>query len=310
MNITKFINSRDIADYFDKHFNEYDHSDYPVGYAWLIWQSEKQSLSEKHKAWQDLIENTPDISVADQSLHSLLRNYMSIENDLLDSLLRDEPDTVFSYVVRKKDHQFGGFGYETNWQEFKTLEECKDAFLNEEHSDNPPLGVLVTKSILSKDTNGVNVMFSHDMKTVLRVEPKNIEGTSFESMSDIFAGIHYDFPTPFRCGDIVHSTTVFGSSSRIDSKPFCFKRTSVNNGMYAEGLVAFAGGMVKSEQFSNYMSLEYYRGDLSEEDSVLKHIRQYYYDEIELENLLNIYHLLSSKEELRKVSDYCSRFTE
>ena len=79
MNIYNFINSRDIA----KYLKEINYQFSTLECAWLVWQSRKHTLEQKHTAWQKIIDTMPDCSVGArpnhrevESLHEYLKDHM------------------------------------------------------------------------------------------------------------------------------------------------------------------------------------------------------------------------------------------
>ena len=65
MNIYNFINSRDIA----KHLKDIDYQFSTLECAWLVWQSRKHTLKQKHASWQEIIDTMPDCSVEARPKH-------------------------------------------------------------------------------------------------------------------------------------------------------------------------------------------------------------------------------------------------
>ena len=60
-----FINSPDIREHWQK-----------IGFvpnaletAWLIWQSNKLTVAQKHSAWEEIISNMPDYPIPPSSQH-------------------------------------------------------------------------------------------------------------------------------------------------------------------------------------------------------------------------------------------------
>ena len=61
MDISSFINSRDIWDYHREIGYEYN----ALEAAWLVSQCNNKTLKQKHEAWQWIIDNMPDMEVKD-----------------------------------------------------------------------------------------------------------------------------------------------------------------------------------------------------------------------------------------------------
>ena len=101
--IKTFLNSKDIAE----HWRKTGFVCTPVQAAYIIWQSHEKSLREKHEAWKELMETTPDCPFAEgrrkecmvrrgipealtDSLHAFLRAYMALEDRTLERFYREE----------------------------------------------------------------------------------------------------------------------------------------------------------------------------------------------------------------------------
>ena len=106
MDIYSFINSKDIAE----HCKNIGHEFTPLEQAVIIYKS-KKTLSERHKAWKNIIEAQPDMKVIEwteakvehiyhNSLHKFLIDYMRIENILANKFKIKEPDAIYTYSVR------------------------------------------------------------------------------------------------------------------------------------------------------------------------------------------------------------------
>lgn len=59
MNIYEFINSKDIR----LHCEKSGHTFHSIESAYLIYQSQNHTLSEKHTAWWEVIETMPDMVI-------------------------------------------------------------------------------------------------------------------------------------------------------------------------------------------------------------------------------------------------------
>ena len=83
MDITEFINSKDIRNYH----REINYKYSPLQAAWLIYQSARNTITEKHLAWKELIDSMPDCLMQDKGylcevmhLHDFLKRYMEVQN--------------------------------------------------------------------------------------------------------------------------------------------------------------------------------------------------------------------------------------
>ena len=76
--ILQFVNSKDIR----KHLGEIGYTFSALEAAWLIWQSQRTTLKEKHRAWNRVIREYPDCPIErrsntepQESLHVFLREW-------------------------------------------------------------------------------------------------------------------------------------------------------------------------------------------------------------------------------------------
>ena len=105
MDIRSFINSQDLTN-IAKHCRAIGHEFTPLETALIVYLSRKP-LTERHKAWQEIIDTQPDMKIIRQvrtdeeilsdNLHQFLSDYMRIENNLVDRLKVSEIDTAYSY---------------------------------------------------------------------------------------------------------------------------------------------------------------------------------------------------------------------
>ncbi len=83
MDLLKFINSNDIRNHLEKIGYEFN----SLEAAWLIYQCRNATVTEKHKAWNELTETMPDCRIEErwftpgrESLHEFLKKYMELED--------------------------------------------------------------------------------------------------------------------------------------------------------------------------------------------------------------------------------------
>lgn len=133
-----------------------------------------------------------------------------------------------------------------------------------------------------------------------------------EDILEGFDHVCFVCPTPFRKGDIVWAPYY------EDKNPFIFlniwyedmdeeeqKRYAGNryNGaadMTADGYFQNENGQIYWECMHDYMSLEYYRGELNGKKRILKALSSFLKDEIDVGLLMNAYHILMSEEHIRQ----------
>jgi hypothetical protein len=98
MNIYEFLDSKDIA----AHCREIKHEFTALEQAVIVYHSGKIP-AETHEAWQWIIDNLPDEnldipSLSHDSLHEFLRDYITLENKLIERATSDEPGDSYSCI--------------------------------------------------------------------------------------------------------------------------------------------------------------------------------------------------------------------
>lgn len=96
MDFTDFINSRDVRDYHRNINYKYSASEA----AWLTYMCKAITVSEKHKAWEWIINNMPDEAIylgnendntKSVSIHKALEDFIDMENSFIE-YLKDNSD--------------------------------------------------------------------------------------------------------------------------------------------------------------------------------------------------------------------------
>lgn len=130
-----------------------------------------------------------------------------------------------------------------------------------------------------------------------------------------FDGMWFDFPNPFKRGDIIYNPGKFNRTDfECDYGPCvleeeiplrnCVQRLKKNDGgdssdMLVHGIFQNDDGTVFSECTANYMNYEYYRGELNGKMRILKAISNYLKDKIPIELLMNAYHTILAEEQAK-----------
>ena len=100
MKINEYVNSKDIR----KYWKEICYQPSPLESAWIIWQGKNQTVKEKHNDWYCIVNDTLDCAIPagafnlpQPSLHQFLKRYMKLEEELIASFYKVEPNAVYSY---------------------------------------------------------------------------------------------------------------------------------------------------------------------------------------------------------------------
>lgn len=210
MDIFRFIESKDIAD----HIRKTGHQLSELEQAWLIWYCKDAKRSERHTAWEYLIQHGTDCSVETSdhrqhwdSLHQMLHFHISLENKLEEFLRRSDPKTV--YVAELKEKAASGCGHDWYWCGGKMLSSYEKAmaYAMAEASPEHTLAIRICKYWCDSDS-GIQGEYSPNgepttiecrgeaVNTLLTQDEKTLYYDSFDEL-------WLDIPFPFQKGDIV-----------------------------------------------------------------------------------------------------------
>ena len=319
MNVFKFINSRDIRDYL-KHIN-YQFS--PLEIAWLIWQSRYTSIQEKHIGWQELIDTAHDCEINERpnmrlnmSLHHFLSDLMIFENRCIESIKTQEPYTIFLYkyllpsdTVWKNE----SFDFQPNFPACMkaAMDACK-AYSS--INDSRKCRIRIQKRWFDDVQNRIEVEATSDGEIVNILDYGAATESEMNLVNFGFYGMWFDFPTPFKKGDIICNPEkqdefeLVGGPCVIEQEiPLrsCSKRWKMcgdYSDMLVHGLFQMQNGTIYRECTHSYMDFEFYRKPLAGKKRILKAISNYIKGKISLDLLLNAYHIILSEE--RAADDY------
>ena len=144
MDAYEFINSKDVCEYLAGQNYQLT----PVQRAFLVWQSKRHTLEQKHAAWNDIINTLPDCPVEERinckgwaSLHSMLQGYMALERRLLSCFQSNEDKAVYEYEAWERVYVQsapGENGYRWNggfrlFPSYKTCHQEAQAYAEEEN---------------------------------------------------------------------------------------------------------------------------------------------------------------------------------
>ncbi len=303
MNIFKYINSKDIK----KHLEDIGYNFTSLEAAWLIYQCKGITLKEKHSAFKELIDTMPDCeiekrnnTVPQKSLHKFLEKYIAVENRYVKEFCSAE-NSVYGLRYIYKD---GSEGYDDVF--YSSFEAVKNAVKTDRDTEK----IICEKNILNQKRSKITAEFSANFE-LLKIRPDCIGSADRNIIFyGVFGGLFFDFPTPFKSGDIVCDKfnkdgfcggpfvlTEIGLS-RFKSKKAqnAVKKYGDSSDMNAEGYFQREDGIVYYEVMHNYMNLEYYREKPTGVKRVLTALGNYEKGEIDLTLLLNAYRCILNDE--------------
>ena len=320
-----YINSKDIRDYLRK----IDYSFSAQEVAWLVSQCGRLTLMEKHNAWQELMDRgyldgeTPLVLTLNrepQNLRDFLCRYMELEKEWIDDF-RNSEKSVYQYSIRLPQSD-NTYEFIEDKAVFSSYDNCIEATKKEvadyDDQEKKNLKVRITRRRIDS-TDGpfhtMSVILDRDY-AILEVDA---DGAPEEDCytHGTFEDMWFDFPLPFKKGDIIYDTTrsedglfcgamVFESSAH-DRYVEHGRRGCDTSDMWVSGYFQCDDGAIFGETDYNYMNYEYYPPErLTGRKRVLPVISRYLKGEIGLCCMNNTYHQILL-EEMAADSNPCSK---
>ena len=298
MDITRFINSEDVAEHFRTAFDADSCTDLSLRYAWLIWQSKGTALEERHAAWQEIIDTMPDQEIPSgtmrgKSLHECLRQYMALEKQLIEAIRKDDHNAVFQYQIRKEDLSLKHRCWETGWELYPDFQSCCSACREEVHRD--ALGIRIEKQWAASGTKMIRALFSPNAKTLIAVGQRDYLAEEDMKVLALFDELNFSFPIPFRRGDLLQRVNSHShwADPHLSEEVFIFDHIE---GMKAYGYFRRRSGEIYKDYVENYMNLAYCREPEEKQPASLLTLGFFFRNEIDIELLLNVYYLVLTEE--------------
>lgn len=304
MDVYKFINSKDIREYLKKINYEFT----PVEMAWLIWQCENMTLNEKHNAWNEIIETTPDMPIKNRttdlpSLHQFLKNYMQLQRDIIDRFYNPDKKSVYRYSI------YGTYNNSDEADKSENIyfdfQSCFESTLDAlEELESPKISIeMRTENIKNRYNEAIEILFTaesnviEDNKVISIINYGNLSDEEYDILF-VFDNMWFAFPTPFKKGDIVivpecryECYNPYGCYS-VD--PFVLVETAYDKfkkdgkqlydytDMYAYGYFQKSKSLIYDKSVSVYMNMKHYTGELKDDKRLLKGVSELLKEEIDL----------------------------
>lgn len=259
MDVLRFVNSKDIR----KHLADIEYDFTPLEAAWLIYQCRDATIAEKHGAWQELIETMPDCPIEkrantlpQKSLHAFLRKYMALEDRLVREFIEGDPfDTTF-YTFEYVTRYDGSYDFGTVFTRF-------DALYDESMLPEPDVVTVKCAEIKPDTMDPLQVLYLTPELEPLHLGPGRMERAEDQDVfRGVFDGLWFDFPTPFKKGDILWDPQKPGSDG-MNYGPFVNMGVSPdgseNDGLCYGCFLNADGSFYKTKTHgSRYTDLEFY----------------------------------------------------
>lgn len=313
MDIYSFINSTAIADYC----REIGHRFTPVESAYLIYASEKHTVSEKHDAWKALIAETEDMELKERpwtphfdSLHCFLKQYMQIENKYLHLFYRDEPQCVYSFqYLHNEDCQ-----YTVDEHLFADFKSCYENMKAEIEDPAEITDFCISKQWISsadeEHIRKITLCITYDNCPTMLWEVRGYMDETEGTVLNAFDGLWLEVPTPFQKGDIL----IEESKYCLDREPFVLysipywaeddkseqliqhhRKNGDTTDMCASICTLDFDGTLCPGCGPNYLHMNYYKGELIGSEEILSVISQYLIGKTDIDAYQRACDILNSK---------------
>lgn len=203
-----YLNSKDIAE----HWRKIGFVCTPLQSAYLVWHNRTKTLAEKHAAWHEIIRAMSDCPVAAGhrkanmgiseslagSLHGFLQTYMRLQNKLVEQFYKKGDHAVYRYCVLYE----GDEDWSRDSLLYDRAEECFEDITADAELFPSLRCIQITKQWIG-EIKAITLSVKAD-KTVLQLDADGLEEPDM-NLLQVFEWMWFDFPTPFKRGDIVVS---------------------------------------------------------------------------------------------------------
>lgn len=295
------INSRAIGDYCRSIKHKFNIEELAV----LVYRNKRMTIEEKIKKYTDLINNYPDMEVIERinckhydSVKTMIKEEIQRLNTEYKELTENDSDSICVWTEYNKST----LRYEHNSDIKNTFRTFKEAFEDiqnyiEEYDDT--ISFQITKKYFNKNK---------EIYAKCVVENTEIKLINIENNSDILDidQIFLNIPTPFKKGDILvsKSRTMFNYGDYSDIFVLDYLCTwkegiedTLAKGNYDSSDMIGYGYYLYGEDSTefvldhkwDYDSFEYYDGELTENNRILKDISSFVKGKISLELFVHAY---------------------
>ena len=325
MDFYRFINSKDIREYHREIGYRYNAAEA----AWLVYQCKDADVNEKHTAWKWIINNMEDYEVGERanyrtysSVKKMLKEYIKLEDRLLGEFFTDDKSFgVYSYSEMYEDED--DCEWSDKWSDndclYASLSKCFDAI----SKDEDIVRYRIRKRYLECNKE-ITVTFDLADKYYFNLAyDANWDAADEEvNLKWAFMGMWFDFPTPFRKGDIIWDpewpdnrgccSGAFVNlgvgldgieSERVKEN---IRKYGDDSDMTAGGYFACANGQIYREVTPNYMDMEFYPKRPAGAIRTLIPISNFLRGQIDLDLCVRAYHQIMTETMAgdAKVQDY------
>jgi hypothetical protein len=310
VNAISFINSKDIAVYLKKIYYNFN----TLETSWLIYNSINHTIHDKITAWQKVISTMPDCMVEKRfnckridSWHKFLKEYIKLLEKTIQDFKRKDNDWVYGFGIRYQNEGFSDY-----WDYlFSNYDKCLACVQKQIKEDADIYEFRIAKIHLDKTNEYMTAYYRRD-SSLIQIDSNELNDLKFTS----FEGLWFDFPTPFKKGDIIYDPR--NSELGCCSGPFVVESINIDPAQYrklyehlaasgdssdmnARGYFLNDDGSLYYEVMHNYMNCEYYRKPLTGIYRTLKTMSSYLRGKISEELMLLAYHRILMEEKTKQI---------
>ena len=297
------INSRAIADYCRMRKHKFNTEELAV----LVHRNNRMNIYEKIEKYNDLIKNYPDMEVIERinckhydSVKDMIKKEIKRINVLSKKFIQEEDNCIYVWTEYNKTT----LKYECSNDIEHTFKTYKEAFNDiqryiKEYDDT--ISFRITKKYFEKKKGKIYADYAVKNKKTQLIDITE-STNSFLDIDQIFLNI----PTPFKKGDILisknQSIYSYGDYSemfvldylctwREDLNKFLAKGNYDSSDMVGYGYYLYredSTEFVRDHKW-NYDSFEYYDGEFTGNNRILKDISSFLKGKIELELFVHAY---------------------
>ncbi|MCD8207973.1 MAG: hypothetical protein LUD72_08565 [Bacteroidales bacterium] len=204
MDIYRFFNSKDVADYLKDINYEFT---LPEA-AFLVYQSEHRTLEEKFAAWGELIDTMPDCPVEErrnvrpmESFHQFLRDYMELQKKIL-RMFRESDGHIYRYEFYDTPYYREDKYFVDADAVFAHFSQNKEGYLEGGKQRMRFIRQALQGQPDLEETDNIWIEMTMDLD-VMSVDTLNVLSDEEEALMEQFEGMFFMIPTPFKRGDIL-----------------------------------------------------------------------------------------------------------
>jgi len=293
MNIYELVNSRDIRE----HWKKISFVPNALETAWLIWQSRKLTVAQKHSAWEEIISNMPDCQIPPSSLYHGKPSLKSYLRELMDK----ENEARKDFFRASKTAYYNGTLYTTSsscWDPaaFTTFEACIEHLDNYESDPKkiPRYEITKFKLVDQEYIEEYTAVFDYNMNM------RSIESMYFDN---IFSKLYFSFPHPFEKGDVLvrsqNKTTTIAVENPCWENVVVYLSCGCENDlsqatyedMKLRGYFGCFDG-VRLESKHSYLDFEFVKGKLEGTNRFLTITSEFLKGKLDISDYAEMYHLI------------------